>query len=234
MAASSRLWLDHLRHLGRNGGDRPRSGAVPAPRRGTGHAGSRAFDPDRSAESRALPPGTSAPHSRAKAGHRRVGPRARAGFARWQPWLGAVLILLAALCTTTGNTFADVELLVVVHPSHPKEPVGADQLRPIFKVQRANWPSGTRAVPINLPETDTSRQAFDRAVLGWDPDTVAKYWIDRKIRGNGRPPRKVPSPMAVVASVAAEPGAVGYVPTDTPTERVRVVARVRGGQVLAP
>jgi hypothetical protein len=66
------------------------------------------------------------------------------------------------------------------------------------------------------------------------PDEVSKYWIDRKIRGDGRPPRSLPSSPAIIAVVAADKGAVGYVPAGVSTGRVKVVARIRGGKLVAP
>ncbi len=108
------------------------------------------------------------------------------------------------------------------------------ELRPLFKVTKTNWWSGEKALPINLPPANDHRRTFDKVVLGMTPDEVSKYWIDRKIRGNGRPPRSVPSSPAVVAVVAANDGAVGYVPAGANTARVKVVARIRGGTLVGP
>jgi hypothetical protein len=40
---------------------------------------------------------------------------------------------------------------------------------------------------------------------------VARYWIERKIRGQGGPPRIIPSANLVARIVARVPGAIGYV-----------------------
>jgi hypothetical protein len=75
---------------------------------------------------------------------------------------------------------------------------------------------------------------FDSVVLGMNPDEVARYWIDRRIRGDSRPPRKVQSASTVLALVAKSEGGIGYVPLADVNASVKVVARVEGGQVKAP
>ena len=147
------------------------------------------------------------------------------------PWL---LVVLAIALTSTSSSFADDEILVIVSKDHPAKSLTLGELRPLFKVTKTNWSSGEKASPINLPPENQYRRAFDAVVLGMSPDEVSKYWIDRKIRGNGRPPRSVPSVPAVVAVVASSDGAIGYVPAVASTERVKVVARIRGGRLVEP
>ncbi len=106
-------------------------------------------------------------------------------------------------------------------------------LRPIFQTTKTSWEGG-KALPLNLPEDDATRRGFDAAVLGLDPDRVARYWVDRKIRGGNPPPKNVPSAAMIVKVVSSKPGAIGYVPTNSVNSGVKVVAKVRGGLVVAP
>jgi ABC-type phosphate transport system substrate-binding protein len=160
----------------------------------------------------------------------RVRPKSMKFAVVWRLALAAVAIAL----TATSSSYADAEILVVVSKNHPDSSLGVSELRPLFKVTKTNWSFGEKASPINLPPANDSRRTFDRVVLGMSPDEVSKYWIDRKIRGNGRPPRSLPSAPAVVAVVAANKGAVGYVPAGSNTDRVKVVARIRGGKLVPP
>jgi len=91
-----------------------------------------------------------------------------------------------------------------------------------------------KAEPINLADESPVRRSFDAAVLGLDPDRVARYWIDRKIRGGERPPRKVSSASAAVRSVAGDRGGVAYVLRADLSPSVKVVAKVSHGKVVAP
>lgn len=146
------------------------------------------------------------------------------------------LLLVFALLGMTPSppTLAvEEEIVVVVNQSNPVRAAGRDTLRPIFQTTRTEW-YGKSAVPVNLPEDSPLRQRFDMAVLGLDPDGVARYWIDRKIRGGERPPRKVTSPSAVLRIVGQEAGGIGYVAAGDVNASVKVIARIRDGQIVPP
>jgi hypothetical protein len=47
-------------------------------------------------------------------------------------------------------------------------------------------------------------------VLGLEPDDVARFWIDQRIRGQAGAPRAIPVAM-LIRVVPQLPGAIGYV-----------------------
>jgi len=148
-----------------------------------------------------------------------------------------ILILLGSLlgATLSSHSMAEGdEIAIVVNKANPLAKAGRDVLRPLFQTTQAQWPGGTAATPLNLPEDNAMRMGFDAAVLGLDPDRVARYWTDRKIRGGERPPRKVSSASGVLRAVAEDPGAVGYVSAGDVNGSVKIIARIHGGQVTAP
>lgn len=71
-----------------------------------------------------------------------------------------------------------------------------------------------RVVPFNYPVGDPLREAFDRLLLNMDPDQVGRYWVDRRIRGQGMPPKTAPSRQLMRAIVGRVPGVLGYLPSD--------------------
>lgn len=145
--------------------------------------------------------------------------------------------LVVALTLTIAPAFAratagEEDLVVIVNPANPAIMLARDELRPIFQTTRLAWPDGTRAEPLNLPDEVEARRTFDRAVLGLDPDRVSRYWVDRKIRGGERPPRRLTATSAVVRNVAADKGAVGYVPEREANATVKIVARIQDGKLV--
>lgn len=148
----------------------------------------------------------------------------------------ALLIVLgvALLAVPRVSRAGTEEILVIAHKSVSVGTASRDQLRPIFQTKTSTWPDGTPVRPFNLPEAVSTRQAFDAAVLNLDPDRVARYWIDRKIRGGERAPTNAPSPALMLRLVAATPGAIGYVPASAVNNTVKVIARVRDGQLVQP
>jgi hypothetical protein len=68
--------------------------------------------------------------------------------------------------------------------------------------------------------------------LGFNPDAVARFWVDRKIRGGEPPPRTIMDALTMARVVEHLEGAIGYVPIALVTEKVRIVARVRASGIV--
>lgn len=84
--------------------------------------------------------------------------------------------------------------------------------------------SGTRLLPLNFLPGSRERTGFDKAVLKMSPEEVARYWIDRKIRGLPGSPRAV-GPVDVLMKVVGRlPGAVSYADPRDVTPDVKVIA----------
>lgn len=148
-----------------------------------------------------------------------------------------LLMIGVSLFGSTLSTHSQAEsdeIAIVVNKANPETALTRDKLRPLFQTTQTQWPRGTPAAPVNLPEDSALRKGFDAAVLGLDPERAARYWTDRKIRGGERPPRKVSSTSAVLRAVSEDVGGVGYVLMGDVTPAVKVIGRIRGGQVVAP
>jgi ABC-type phosphate transport system substrate-binding protein len=149
--------------------------------------------------------------------------------------LAFITMLLLSALLWVGPTRAGGEtIVVVVNKDVPPGSLDRNTLRPIFQVIKVQWANGNGIVPFNLPEDSQIRRDFDQAVLGLSPEYVARYWIDKKIRGDTHPPKKLPSPEAVARAVARTPGAIGYVLADDVTPALRVVAKIQNGKVVPP
>lgn len=149
----------------------------------------------------------------------------------------AAIIVGVALCFVPLPSSAGVSqetIVVIANKSVGAAKVSREELRPIFQTKKDTWPDGTTAKPFNLPDNNKIRQGFDAAVLGLDPDRVARYWIDRKIRGGDRPPQTAPSSAVMVKVVSKTAGAVGYVEAAAVDASVKVIAKIVDGQVVAP
>jgi hypothetical protein len=137
---------------------------------------------------------------------------------------GAALAFALCVVCRAGTAHADGhKLVVVVAKGSALTTISRSDLRRCFTGERIAV--GDRAlVPFNASPSSREREGFDRAVLGMSPDEVGRFWVDRKIRGQGGPPRSLPSP-AYIAKVAAKfPGAIGYLPADQLTADVQPVA----------
>jgi ABC-type phosphate transport system substrate-binding protein len=122
--------------------------------------------------------------------------------------------------------WAAPRLAVIVNAKNPIRSLGPDELEAIFKALRRNWPGGQRIQPFNLPPRHGVRVAFDRAALHMEPEAVARYWIDQRIRGGQQPPTQVPDSTLMQRVVSSLSGAIGYVPVNEVANGIKVVAEV--------
>ena len=145
------------------------------------------------------------------------------------------LVVLACLLWAPRSGRAGGEIIAVIaNKDVTLKTATRDELRPIFQTKKDTWPDGKPAKPFNLPTAHATRHGFDAAVLGLDPDRVSRYWIDRKIRGDERPPQTAPSPAVMLKVISKTPGGVGYVEASLVDPSVNVIAKIIDGQVVKP
>lgn len=113
-----------------------------------------------------------------------------------------VLLLLL-----TGQALA--ETAVIVHPSNG-DSLSAQDISQLFLGKSKAFPSGSTAVPLNLPEGDAARSAFQSEVLGREDSQLKAYWSKQIFTGKGNPPKEL-SAAELKAKVASDPQAIGYI-----------------------
>jgi ABC-type phosphate transport system substrate-binding protein len=114
-------------------------------------------------------------------------------------------------------------LVLVVAKDNPIANVTRAELNRIFSGDAIKI-DDQPVVPFALASSLAERHAFDQVVLGMSPDEVNKYWIDRRIRGQGNPPKSAPSPEVMAKVVASFSAAMGYVPAGAITPALKPVA----------
>lgn len=126
-----------------------------------------------------------------------------------------VLWLLALAILPLGKEAAAQEFQVVVNAANSVSSVGKDELSKIFLKKATKWSNGTEAVAVDLKAGEAAREAFSQAVHGRGASAIASFWQQQIFAGKDVPPEEKGSAAEVIAFVAANPGAVGYVPAGT-------------------
>jgi hypothetical protein len=134
--------------------------------------------------------------------------------------------LIAAAGTTLSRVGMASSLVVVpiIAPSSEIRDISRGMLERIFLGRSVQSDAGQRYVPFSHPPKTRTRVLFDSAVLGMNPDEVARYWVDQRIRGNAHPPRAVPSPALLKQVVRQFPGAIAYVAVEDLDDSVRALS----------
>jgi hypothetical protein len=137
----------------------------------------------------------------------------------------ASIAALSAL-TSARRSSAAGRLVVIANKSVSATSLSAGDLEAIFTTRKLYWPDGRPIVCFNFPARHSIRVAFDQAALHLSPDEVARFWIDRRVRGGHPAPRQVPDESTMLRVVARLGGAVGYVPKDNVDGNVSILAEL--------
>jgi len=132
-------------------------------------------------------------------------------------------LIIAVISFISDKVFAKDPIVIVTNNSN-EENLSSNDIAAIFTTRKSTWSkNGKRIIPFNLPPKTRTRVSFDKDLLGMDKDAVARYWIDRKIRGGNAPPKQVHNPNLVIRLVSKLDGAIGYVPKSLVNDSVRIV-----------
>ncbi len=122
-----------------------------------------------------------------------------------------------------GNA-AEPLVIVVAQTSALKE-LSLQDLQRLYRGD-INSLQGKRMLPLNHLPRSEPREHFDQRVLGMNAEETARYWIDRRIRGQSGAPKSVPARL-MAAVVAKLPNSIGYVSAGS-ADAALTVLRVNG------
>jgi hypothetical protein len=100
--------------------------------------------------------------------------------------------------------------VVVVGAQTPLHDISRSELRRVYLGEVTDL-HGLRLVALNQAPGTPARVDFDRALLALEPEAIARFWIDQRIRGQGSAPRAIPSVALLLRVLAQLPGGVSYV-----------------------
>ena len=140
----------------------------------------------------------------------------------------AALGTVAGLSSGLGASIARAQgldsLAIVVAKQSPIQTLTEFELKKLYLGTNITAPNGTRIIPFNQAPNSPDRVLFESRVLDMSPEQVAQYWIDRKIRGQGVPP-KVVSPADLLQKVVSRlENSIAYVRIANVSADVRVIA----------
>ncbi len=125
-------------------------------------------------------------------------------------WLSALTLLGASSATAPTRARNPVRLAVIVASDSPITELSIHDLKRLYGGDQVNA-AGKRLVPFNQGTDAQDRLGFDQVVLGFTAEEAARYWIDRKIRGQSGSPKAIDPPALLQKVVMRLSGAVAYV-----------------------
>lgn len=130
--------------------------------------------------------------------------------------------LLLLLTTSLFSLLAQAENAIIVHPDIQVD-LSQQDVERIFLAKSKTFPDGSAAIPVNQLEGEKIRVAFDQGILGKNESQMKSYWAKLIFTGKAVPLKQLTSDQEVMAYVASNPGAIGYVNIDSVDDSVRVL-----------
>jgi ABC-type phosphate transport system substrate-binding protein len=124
---------------------------------------------------------------------------------------GLLVLALSLVAAAPARAQQAETFVVVVHVSNPVDGLSRDELSKIFLKRQVRWEDGRPIVPVDLSQSLALRERFDEAVHGRPSRAIAAHWQQQVFSGRDVPPAQKSTDAEIVAFVASNPGAVGYV-----------------------
>ena len=134
-----------------------------------------------------------------------------------------VALAVCGLLLATRPVATAPDFKVIVNAGVTGKTIKKAALAEVFLRRTQKWGDGTPIRPVDQLSNSPVRLAFNRDILGFSALDVQQYWVAQISKGTPPPP-VMKSEAQVIAFVAGNPGAVGYVSDATSLpETVRVL-----------
>ena len=128
---------------------------------------------------------------------------------------------IAVGCTI--SLFSMAEVVVVVHPKN-EAALDKKSVKRIFLGKEKKFSDGKEAIPVNQVPSSSARGSFDTDTLGRSSTQIAAYWSKLVFTGKGIPPKELDDDAAVLAIIADNQNAIGYVDSASVSDAVKVIS----------
>ena len=130
--------------------------------------------------------------------------------------------LFAVLIGFLTSNIALAEVAVIVNAANNTAIADGDFSR-IFLGKVKKFSNGEKVAIVNLKYKQATRNEFEEKVLKKSASQVKAYWSKLMFSGKGKPPKELGSDKDVIAFVASNPGAIGYIDSASADGSIKVV-----------
>jgi ABC-type phosphate transport system substrate-binding protein len=127
----------------------------------------------------------------------------------------AALLIGAVLSTSVSPATEDDTFVVIVATANPATSIKRQELARFFLKKTGRWSDGVGVLPVDQSAHSPVRGVFTRIVLSVEGmgqiSAVESFWLQQVYSGRSTPPPVRDTDAGILAFVAANPGAIGYV-----------------------
>jgi ABC-type phosphate transport system substrate-binding protein len=125
--------------------------------------------------------------------------------------LAGLALSLASIASAPRLEAQNTAFVVVVHESNPTTSISRDELSRIFLKKITVWRTRRPVTVVDQRDNTKVREQFTRTVHRREVSSVASFWQQQIFAGRAVPPAQRTSDAEVLAFVANNPDAIGYV-----------------------
>jgi hypothetical protein len=129
------------------------------------------------------------------------------------------LLLVFSLLPTAPGLAGEI----IVNRHVEQQAVSRSFARLIFTMRVLRWRDGKKIRVFVLPDRHPAHQEFSKRSLDLYPRQLRRVWDRHLFSGSGAVPTQVETVEEMLERVATTPGAVGYLPTGSGNDSVRII-----------
>src|ERR1700735_614689 len=145
----------------------------------------------------------------------------------WKILLLPLVVFVFVLCAADDSTIADDQVAIIANTSNSVSTLSPGDLHRIFLGEKSTWPNGKHIFVVMAAPGSPERTLILKDVYKMNESDYAKYFMQASFTGAvAAPPKDASSSAQMKQLVAANPGAVGYVPLPGVNDTVKVLLKV--------
>ncbi|MCC5926450.1 MAG: hypothetical protein JJU41_07800 [Bacteroidetes bacterium] len=133
------------------------------------------------------------------------------------------LLIFAILCVLTTISAQAQSYVVIVNNNNAVTELTKAELSEIFLKTKVRWDDGVSIIPVDLNARSTVREDFTQEIHGRRVAAIRTHWQQAAFSGGGTAPPERNSDADVIQFVRDNPGAIGYISSETPPTGVKVI-----------
>jgi ABC-type phosphate transport system substrate-binding protein len=148
--------------------------------------------------------------------------------ARYLLLAAALLLVASSALLLRGAAAAGEEVDIIVNKANTIDDLAVADAKKIFMGDKTTWPSGKRVTILMIAPGQPDRAIVLRQIYKMSEDEFEQYFTQAAFAGKvSAPPKDVASAAQMKQSVAANPGAIGYVKKEDVDDTVKVVLKLQ-------
>lgn len=140
-----------------------------------------------------------------------------------------LLLPLAILFLISGPVFAQetASFKVIVNASNDVSSMPPERVSELFLKKTTQWENGRKVLPVDQVSSSSIREKFSKEIHEKTVTAINSYWRQKIFSGRDVPPPEKSSDADVLAYVAENADAIGYVSANAPLDKVKVLKVIK-------